>query len=114
MTGYGDIIAVNDVEAGEHRLVVGDTLGIATFYKADDGLGQDHRKLLNNLIVTDDVDDGRGGDESDAVEGLLGEEDVCHLDYTLVAETFGIKIVADGDGCLEILDPEDTDSFEKH
>ena len=55
--------AVGHVEVGGHGLVVGDALGVVAFHDAFDLLRGLDGLLLNDLVVTDDVEDNfRGHD----------------------------------------------------
>lgn len=70
---------VNEVEDGVHWLVICDALGVVA--------SDDTRKLirgldsflLNNLVVTDDVEHHLGGYNRQAANLLVGEELVAHL-----------------------------------
>ena len=75
------IVIVGNEKCG-HRLVVGDALGvIALRYAANLG-GQLHGALLHYLVVAYGVDHRLRCYQSYAVEHLLGEEHIGHLDYT--------------------------------
>lgn len=100
----GDVLAVDDAETCAHGLVVGDALGIATLDDAHNSIRKNHGELLDDLIVTDNVDHSGGSDEGYSVECRFGEENVGNLDDAFLAELLAVKIVADRDGATQILD----------
>ena len=113
MAAYGHILAVNDMEAGAHRLIVGDTFGITALDDANNRVGKRHRELLDYFIVADYVDHSRRSDKSDAVECRFREKDISYLDDALLAKFFYVKIFSYGDRANEIIYAENLYSLEK-
>ncbi len=114
MARDSDILTVNHMETGEHRLVVRDTLGIAAFHKPYYGIRKRYGEFFHHLVVSYDIDYSRRGYKRYAVERLFREEDVSNLDDALVAETLGVKIVADGDSRVYVLYTENLYGLEKY
>ena len=104
MATDGDIVVVNHMETGAHRLIVGEALVIATLDDTYNSIRKNHGELLDDLIVTDNVDHSGGSDEGYSVECRFGEENVGNLDDAFLAELLAVKIVADRDGATQILD----------
>ena len=108
------VLTVDDVEAGSHRLVVGDALGVVALDDVDEVVRQGDVEFLDHLIVSDDVDHDIWCDDSDAVECLLGEDKVCDLDDTLLAHAVAVEVVADGDADLgEVFESEQVDDLKQ-
>ena len=110
---HDPLLAVDDMEAGRHRLIVADALRIGALHKADQGLRKDHFLLLDNLIVTDDAEGHVRGDDGNLVELLVGEELVGHLDDGLAAHLAALEIVADRDRCLHLVEMKKAYDLEK-
>lgn len=104
---------VDYVETGLHRLVVGDTFGVGATYDANDCFGQHYGSFFDDFVVANDINDGRRGYESDAVERLLWECDVGDFDNTFCAEFVATQVVADSELLRERLYAEYFDAFKK-
>ena len=110
----GDVVAVYDMEACLHRLVVGDALRIAAFHQTDQSLRKRHGIFFHYFIVADNVDNGRRGDKCDAVEDALGEDYIGNFDYAFLSEFLRVEIVADRYRRVEILDTQNLNHLKKH
>ena len=99
--------AVGDVEVGGHGLVVGDTLGVVTLHDALDDLGGLDGLLLDDLIVADDVENDFWGNDGETGYLVVGEKLVRNLDDALHANLLRGVVVTDGDGGLQVEEPEE-------
>ncbi len=94
--------AVGHVEMGGHGLVVGDALGVVAFHDAFNLLRGLDGLLLNDLVVTDDVEDNFRGHDGETRNLVVGEKLVADLDDTLIADFLRGVVITDGDGSLQV------------
>ena len=94
--------AVSHVEEGGHGLVIGNALGVVALHDAlDDSRGLDGL-LLNDLIVTDDVEDNLRCHNGETRYLVVGEKLVADLDDTLIADFLRGVVITDGDRSLQV------------
>ena len=94
--------AVGNVEVGSHGLVVGDTLGVVALHDAlDDSRGL-NGFLLNDLVVTDDVEDNLRGHDRETRDLVISKKLVADLDDTLIANLLRGVVITDGDRSLQV------------
>ena len=97
---------VYGVEEGLHRLVVGDALRVVALYDALQCVRSLYGLLLYDFVVLDDTQSDVRSHHREAVDFLVGEVLVCHLDDTLLANLLGRQVVADGDRSIHLLQLE--------
>ena len=98
--------AVGYMEVGRHRLVVRDALGIVALHDALDLVRRLYGFLLHHLVVADDVQDDLRRHHGETRDLIVGEELVGYLDDTLVAHLLRGVVETDGDGSLQVKEPE--------
>ena len=94
------------VEEGLHRLVVGDALRVVALYDALQCIWGLYGLLLYDFVVLDDAETDVRSHHRKAVDFLVGEILVGHLDDALLANLLGRKVVADGDRSIHLLQLE--------
>ena len=107
------LLAIDNTETGEHRLIVGDALGVGAFHDSCNFVGQRHTLFLHNLIVTDDAERHVRSDHGKLVEFGIREEFVGNLDNTLVTHFSTLEIIADHDGGRDVFQMQETHHFKK-
>ena len=100
---------VNGVEEGLHRLVVGDALRVVALHDALQRIRSLDGLLLYDFVVLDDTQSDVRSHHREAVDFLVGEVLVCHLDDTLLANLLGRQVVADGNRSVHLLQLEQVD-----
>lgn len=107
------IVAVNHMEFGAHRFIVGDTLRVTAFDNTYNGVGENDGKFLDHFIITDDVDHSRRSYQGDTVEGFLGKKDIGHLNNPFLTQLLAIEIVTDSHSSIKVFDAKYLDSLEE-
>ena len=75
--------AVSHMEVGSHGLVVGDTLGVVALHDALDLLRGLDGLFLNDLVVTDDVEDNLRGHDRETRDLVISKKLVAELSISV-------------------------------
>ena len=94
------------VEDGTHRLIVGDALRVVALYDALQCVRSLYGLLLYDFVVLDDAEADVWSHHRQAVDFLVGEILVGHLDDALFANLLRRQVVADGNRSIHLLQLE--------
>ena len=91
-----------NVEAAFHRLAVAGAVGVRAAEHFGDFFGQGEPAFVDDFEVFDGVDDGFGGEEGEAVGGVVVQPDAGDFDDVFAALGFAGQVEADGDGAAVV------------
>ena len=91
-----------DVEAAFHRLAVAGAVGIRAAEHFGDFVWQGEPAFVDDFEVVDGVDDGFGGEEGEAVGGVVVQPDAGDFDDVFAALGFAGQVEADGYGAAVV------------
>ena len=97
------MLLVYHVEAGRHRLVVGDALRIGTFHDAVQFVGQTHFPFLHHFVVADNVQFHVRSHYGDTVYLVVAEEFVGNLEEYIYLSDGAVHVEQSEDRMREYL-----------
>lgn len=106
-----EVLLINNVELGGDCFGVSDALGVGTFYKILDMVGNLGGELLNNLVVLDGDDGYERSHEGHFAHLFLSKVLVLDFDDAFAAQFAAFEVVADENLVLIVFEVEDMDDL---
>ena len=91
-----------DVEAAFHRLAVAGAVGVRAAEHFGDFVWQGEPAFVDDFEIVDGVDDGFGGEEGEAVGGVVVQPYAGDFDDVFAALGFAGQVEADGYGAAVV------------